>query len=372
MIKVLMIGWEFPPYAVGGLGTHCWGLTHDLHKYADISFVVPIKFKIFRPIHMKVIELNILSPKIDKKNRRCKDMYTKNFKNNIKTYAKRMEDVAVAADYDIIHCQDWMTMEAGISAKKSSGKPLIITCHSIAFDTATKPGKNRQKAEKKGFNAADKIIAVSNYTKDRIVRYYGIPKKKIEVVYNAVIQRKNKLPKKIRKKRVLYAGRLEYQKGIDYLLEAASRVLVKDNSIKFVVVGHGGREDHLKRMVKELGISKNVKFLGYVKDLNKMYRNCDLFVMPSVSEPFGITPLEAMKNGTPCIVTKQSGVSEILKSCKKFDYWDIKGMANSIYKIMTNNKIYNDMRKKSLKEVKGFTWDSAAKKTLQVYKDVLK
>ena len=368
MLKVLMIGWEFPPYYVGGLGTHCLGLAKAMQKYADLSFVVPFKFKIKKPEYMKVIELDILKPFISKRTRRCTDIYTKNFKKNMKEYETRMNDIACSSEFDIIHCQDWMTMKAGIKAKKATKKPLIITCHSIVFDTTTKPQKYRQRIEKKGFKAADRIIAVSNYTKDRIVKYYGIPKKKIDVVYNAVAQRKKKLPKKIRRGIVLYVGRLVYQKGIGYFIDAANMVLMKNKKIKFWVVGHGSKKKELKKKVKKLGIQKNVIFKGYVKDLDKAYRESDLFVMPSVSEPFGITPLEAIKNGTPVIISKQSGVAEILKSCKKVDYWDIKKLANDIYKLMSNNRLYNELRRKSLREIKDFRWDNSAKRTLSVYK----
>jgi glycosyltransferase involved in cell wall biosynthesis len=367
-MKVLMISWEYPPYLVGGLGTHCAGLTKELKNNVDLSFVVPFKFKIKKPRHMKVIEIDILKPKLKKSTNRCTGIYEKTQKRDMTEYAKCVAKIAKENNFDLIHCQDWMTLEAGIAAKEATGKPLIATCHSLAIDTAKKPKKYRLKKERIGFAAVDKIIAVSKYTKKEIIRFYKIPEKKITVVYNAISQTKKKLPKKVIKKRILYAGRLTYQKGITYFLEAASLVLVKDSDVRFIIVGHGKKKEELKTKAKELGIEHAVKFAGYVKDLNKSYRDADIFVMPSVSEPFGLTPLESIKNGTPTIISKQSGISEILKNTKKIDYWDVKKLASTINNLLSDKKAYNSLRRKSYQEIKEFTWKNVAKNTTKVYK----
>jgi len=376
MLKVLMIGWEFPPYSVGGLGTHCGGIAEPLSKLVDLTFSVPFEFKKRKPNYMKVLETQVVKPTLSKKTGRCRRLYGTtgvNKKAHYNNYAKEL--LIKNPDFDIIHSQDWMTAFAAIALKKATGKKLIVTCHSTAFDVSRSPKKKkkfRYSTEKKLFSIADRIIAVSKFTKDILMKHHGISGRKIDIVHNAVRPGKNVSAVKKRTKKVLYVGRLVYQKGINHLIDAAKIVIDKDPKIKFVVVGYGSDKKKLKKEVKELGISKNVYFAGYVKDIDKAYKDADLFVMPSVSEPFGITPLEAMKNGTPAIISHQSGISEVVKSCKKYDYWDIDKLAKLILNLMNDNESYNKVRKECLTEIKKFSWNNAAKETLKVYKKLLK
>ncbi|MEM3526501.1 MAG: glycosyltransferase family 4 protein, partial [Candidatus Jordarchaeaceae archaeon] len=279
----------------------------------------------------------------------------------------------------VIHCHDWMTFQAGIRVKKASGKPLIVHVHATEFDRA---GGSVHPIvydiERKGLHEADRIIAVSQFTKDKIVQYYGIHPDKVTVVHNAVdltytwfgdIPKINK-----RDKIVLFLGRLTLQKGPDYFVEAAKKCLEFDPNIKFIIAGTGSMEWQLIERVAELGIADKVLFAGFVTDEEReaLYQIADVYVMPSVSEPFGMTALEALKYGTPVIISKQSGVSEVLKHCLKVDFWDVNQLVDKILGVLRYKELQNTLRENGSLEVRKFDWNKSAMKCIEVYNDVLK
>ncbi len=370
-IKVLMLGWEYPPYWVGGLGIHCYYLTKALAKLpVRIYFINP------HPIHKKKGNLEIVGLNISQ---RFKEkgkivVYGRLRLKKIREFTKKVPGIIKKYDFDLIHCQDEHPIDVSIILKRITKKPLLLTIHSTAIDKSRKPKPQRFKIEKKGMECADRIIAVSNFTKRMMVNRYKINPKKILVIPNAVKQRG--LPprkKEGEKKYILYLGRVTYQKGIPYLLEAAAKVVKKDTNVIFLIAGEGDSKyrNKLAKQVKRLRLEDNIIFLGYVKDRNYYYRKAHIFVMPSVSEPFGITPLEAISNGTPAIISKQSGISEILKSCLKVDYWDVDGLAKKILFLIRDKKAYNKLRREGLKEVRNFTWEKIAEETFDLYKKMV-
>lgn len=370
-LKILMLGWEYPPYITGGLGTHCDYLTKALSKLpVKTYFVTP------HPIHKKIGNLEIVGLDISQKFKEDGKIlsYGKFKKEKVKLYTKKISEILDKYEFDIIHSQDWPPIEAAIKLKKLSKKPLIQTIHSTEFDKTKRPKKRSIALEKKGMMAANRVIAVSNFTKKIIINKYKIDSRKISVIYNAIEKKKAPPKKKIGKiKYILYLGRIKYQKGLPFLIDAVNIVLKEEKNIKILVVGKGKHKDvaKLKRKISKLGLTDKIKFLGYVKDKEYYYRKAYLFVMPSVSEPFGITPLESIHNGTPALISKQSGVSEVLKSCLKFDYWDTEDLAKKILFLIRNKKAYDKLRSDGLKELKNFTWDKIAKETVELYKKVL-
>ncbi len=373
-IKVLMFGWEFPPYVTGGLGTHCWNLTKSLSSLdTKIFFVTPHPISKDTHNFIDIVSLNI-SQRFKGKGKILS--YGKFYENKIRLYNRYSKDILDKYDFDIIHCQDRMPIKAAIAAKKISKKPLVLTVHSTEFDKTDRPRKKWIEIEKKGMQSADRIIAVSNYTKGIIVKKYGIDPKKIVAIPNGVESKKTPSKKKLGKTRnIFYLGRIAYQKGLPYLIEAAAKVLKKEKNVKFLIAG-AGKEKYKKKLekkIEELGLTKDVVFLGYVKDRNYYYKKAYLFVMPSVSEPFGITPLEAISNGTPAIISKQSGIAEVLNNCIKVDYFDTEKMAKSILMLIKDKKRYEKLRKDSIREINNFfSWDYVAKQTVDVYKSLSK
>jgi glycosyltransferase involved in cell wall biosynthesis len=270
-----------------------------------------------------------------------------------------------------------MTYRAGINAKKISHKPLVVHVHATEFDrTGGHPDQRVYNIERQGMHAADCIIAVSNFTKGLIVEHYGIPPEKVRVVHNAidledrqdVFVRKNSW-----EKIVLFLGRITVQKGPDYFLYAAKRVLEQEPDVRFVFAGSGDMESFIIEKAAELGIADRVLFTGFLQgeDIVRAYKMADLFVMPSISEPFGLTPLEAMSHGTPVIISKQSGVSEVLKHALKADFWDIDRMADMMLSVLRHDVLKKELSGNGLAELQKFSWSEAAQKCVSVYNEVL-
>jgi glycosyltransferase involved in cell wall biosynthesis len=399
-----MYGWEFPPNNVGGLGTACHGLTKGLvEKGVDVVFVLPsgediegshvrvviadkragsIKIKKIDSslaAYMTSVEYSYILKKIGKNG----SVYGTSLFAEVERYAKNSLNAVKGENFDIIHCHDWMTYLAGIDAKKFSGKPLVVHIHATEFDRTGGNGVNQAvyDIEKKGFEEADRICAVSNFTKQKVVENYGIDPGKVEVVHNAVEFNKDSFNKsftgfklKESDKIVLFLGRITLQKGPDYFLYAAKKVLEMEPNVKFIIAGTGDMEPFIIEKAAELGIAKNVLFTGFLKgeDIDKAYQMADLYVMPSVSEPFGITPLEAMRNNTPVLISKQSGVSEVINHCLKVDFWDINEMANKMLSVLNYDALQKSLIDNAIEEVKQFNWKNPAKKCLDIYNDVLK
>lgn len=283
--------------------------------------------------------------------------------------------IALQNEFDIIHAHDWMTYPAGMLAKQLTGKPLVAHLHSMEYDRSGSNINHEVAAiERAGLMMADKVVAVSHYTRNLAIREYGIPPEKIVVVYNAVSRHEvesvyNVPPRMSREKRVLFMGRVTYQKGPEYFIEAAHRVLQHIPNVRFIMAGSG---DMLRRMVErtaELRIGNRVHFTGFLKggEVDRMYAMSDLYVMPSVSEPFGITPLEAMLYDIPVLLSKQSGVSEILHNALKVDFWDVQEMANKICAVLSYPSLATELVKNCREELKNIRWENAAGHLNELY-----
>lgn len=293
---------------------------------------------------------------------------------NAERYARLCVALSRHERFDVIHAHDWMTFPAGIALAAVSGKPLVVHVHSTEFDRS---GDNIHQrvydVERRGMHAAARVVCVSNLTQSICVRRYGVEHTKTDVVYNG-IENEDVQPHagdqiESRDRIVLFLGRITMQKGPEYFIRAAKRVLEKVPDAKFVVAGSG---DMAVRMIEEaahLGIGHRVLFTGFLrgKDVDRVFRMADVYVMPSVSEPFGIAPLEAMRNDVPVIISKQSGVSEVLTHALKVDFWDIDEMANKVVAVLRHPPLGQTLREHGTFELRRLTWDGAAQKCVQVY-----
>lgn len=427
-MKVLMFGWEFPPHISGGLGTACYGLTKGLSSFGiDIDFVIPkahggedntfltltsandTDFEVTQSdinsyesnFHFLSTYVNIrpyMHPSLSEDENLLKNYstlesqrkirlekgalnltgeYTENLLDEVNKYAFIASNIAKTRDYDIIHAHDWMAYPAGIAAKKVSGKPLIVHVHATESDRS---GENVYQAvydiERMGMHAADKIIAVSNLTKNVIVNRYGIDPAKVDVVYNAAdISQDNQffVEKKVKEKIVTFLGRVTFQKGPEYFIEAAKQVLDCCDDIRFVMAGSGDMLPKMINRVASLKIADKFNFAGFLKnkDVYQLLNQSDLFVMPSISEPFGIVPLEAMSSKVPIIISKQSGVAEILKFAIKVNFWDINALADAIYGITHYKPLTQMFKEHGVSEVKALKWENSALNIIRVYKKIL-
>ena len=408
-MKVLMFGWEFAPVYSGGLGVACAGLTKGLvNNGAKITFVIPKKVnnpdchvnlvsaaemmenvKTFKKININSPltpymtcqsyskEYSSISSKKSKKGEYSDNLYGKNLFDEVHRYAETAKEIAEQEQFEVIHAHDWMTFKAGINAKKKSKKPLIVHVHATEFDRTGGNGVNQQvyDIEREGMHHADKVITVSNFTKNMAVKHYGINPDKIEVVHNAIdledyYVESPKLSDK--DKIVLFLGRITLQKGPDYFVQMAKKVSEAIPEAKFIVAGSGDMEMKMIMQAAEAGIGDKMLFAGFLRgdDIIKAYRMADVYVMPSVSEPFGLTPLEAIKNGTPTIISKQSGVSEILENTIKIDFWDIDKMSNMVAGILKYPLARQEMSEQGLREVRKINWDASARKVMDIYNKV--
>jgi glycogen(starch) synthase len=370
-MRIAMLGWEYPPFKVGGLGTHCYGLTRSLaDKNVEIDFYMPrVKD---RPVsdkkNLRIIEVGdaVLFPYDRPDSKELSgQFYDKVYKYNELLFK------CVNGKYDLIHCHDWLTMKAAVRLKEKLGCPLVVTVHSTEYDRAgwLYPNQWFIDIEREGMEKADRIIAVSNFTKKVIVEKYGINPDKVEVIYNAV----DPIGEGEKKNLVLFLGRLTLQKGPEFFLKTAKKVLEHEDT-RFVIAGSGDMLPRLINQAIELGIANKVIFTCSLSDeeVRHIYKIASIYVMPSVSEPFGITALEACSAGTPTIVSKSSGVSEVFKNCFKVDFWDTDEMANKIISLLRYDPLRTTMSKYSLKEINLFTWDRVADKTLEVYGKIMR
>ncbi|MBI2580912.1 glycosyltransferase family 4 protein [Candidatus Woesearchaeota archaeon] len=408
-MKVLMFGWEFPPMNTGGLGTACYGLTKGLSQNGvSITLVLPqAAADTGRFGFLKIRNANISNVKVKPvksamvaymspsdyeqymlKMKGRKSIYGQNLFEEVERFARQAAIIAKeelgekGEGFDIIHAHDWMTYKAGMAAKRVSGKPLVVHVHATEFDRTGGLGANEYVygIEKEGMEKADAVIAVSGYTRQKIMENYGIPESKIRVVHNAID--KDDIPwigsldhgkSSGSTKTVLYLGRITLQKGPDYFVAAAKKALEADPNIRFIIAGSGDMEPRIIEKAAELGIGHNVLFAGFLRDeeIHKAYRMADLYVMPSVSEPFGITPLEAVMNQTPVIISKQSGVKEVLKHCLQVDFWDIDQMANKMVAALKYGEMHSELQRNSYEEVSKLSWSKSAQGCIEVYSNVI-
>ena len=385
-----MFGWEFPPHIAGGLGTACYGMTRGLARNGvEVVFVMPRAYgdedqRFVRVVNASDVEtigtrdhefseellekvsfihidsnmLPYISPEEyaayhdefvrSGRTHEWTDVWKQRYTFSGKYGANLMEEVAryamvaaqVAKDlegqFDVIHAHDWLTYFAGIAAKRVSGKPLVVHMHATEFDRSGENINRRVYAiEKAGMQAADRVIAVSELTRRIVIGKYGIPADKVVTVHNAVRfgESEEAAPERaVKDKVVTFLGRITYQKGPDYFVEAAAKVLQRVSDVRFVMAGSGDLMNHVVRRVAQLGIADRFHFTGFLKggEVQRMFRLSDVYVMPSVSEPFGISPLEAMRSGVPVIISRQSGVAEVLDYAIKVNYWDVDALADAI------------------------------------------
>lgn len=431
-MKVFMLGWEFPPFISGGLGTACYGLTKAMDKLGiEITFVLPKVVEESFTSHVKVLnpdsmvgssdyyeveneelvktKLRIINSALQPYS--TSEEYEKqiselirnkqvNIENNfssagesvggvdysgdmyseIHRYAAICANLARQEDYDVIHAHDWMTYPAGMLVAAASGRPLVVHVHSTEFDRSGEH-VNQQiyDIERAGMHRAAKIIAVSHFTKKIVVERYGIAADKVEVVHNGVecSNDNNQLDAdpNIEKdeKVVLFLGRITMQKGPEYFLYAAKKVLEVMDDVKFVMAGSGDLMHKAIELAAELDIGSKVLFTGFLRGdaVHRIYKMADLFVMPSVSEPFGIVPLEALENDVPVMISKQSGVSEVLTHALKVDFWDVDEMANKIIAVLQYPPLGITLRNYGNYEVRKLRWKDSAVRCSRVYESVL-
>ena len=414
-----MFGWEFPPHILGGLGTASYGLTKGMFNNGDmdITFVIPKPWGdeekgfahivganctpvAWRDVSRDYVESRIgkvMSPDLyfalrdhiyaDFNYMRLNDLgciefsgrYPDNLVDEINNYSIVAGVIARTIPCDIIHSHDWLTYPAGIHAKNVTGKPLVLHVHATDFDRSRgNVNPTVFGIEKDGFNNADHIITVSNLTRRTVIDKYGVDPAKVTTVHNAVIPLSDELlsiPRREHKKDkvITFLGRITMQKGPEYFVEAAAKVLSKNRNVRFVMAGGGDMEHDIIRLAAKRGIADRFHFTGFLrgKEVYEMLADSDVYVMPSVSEPFGISPLEAMEMGTPSIISKQSGCAEILHNVIKTDYWDIDAMADAMHALVSYPALHNTLRDRGIEEIHGITWEKAGKKVIDIYKKVL-
>ena len=305
--------------------------------------------------------------------------YPDNILEEINNYSIVAGVIARTVPCDIIHSHDWLTYPAGIHAKNITGKPLVIHVHATDFDRSRgNVNPTVFGIEKDGMTYADHIITVSDLTRRTVIEKYGIDPAKVTTVHNAVIPLSEELlnlPRRTGGDRVVtFLGRITMQKGPEYFVEAAAKVLRKDRGVRFVMAGSGDMMDDMIRLAAKRGISDRFHFTGFLKgrQVYEMLLDSDVYIMPSVSEPFGISPLEAMQMGVPSIISKQSGCAEILNNVIKTDYWDIDAMADAIHGILSYPALYQQLRHDGIEELKGITWEKAGAKVIDIYKSLIR
>lgn len=421
-MRILMFGWEFPPHISGGLGTACFGLTRGLaHHDVNVLFVVPkawgdenqesvrlinasdvtidIREETYKEFwdHISYLEIgsNLVPYASPEEFERLLEATTKkdvsgyqslysdkyefsgkygtNLLEEVERYALVSSSIANSYDYDVIHAHDWLTYRAGVAAKKISGKPLVVHMHATEFDRS---GENINQIvydiERYGMQNADLVIAVSNLTRNVVIDRYGIPPEKVVTVHNAVEPSSKghiEAHRGVNEKVVTFLGRITFQKGPEYFVEAARRVLERDENVRFVMAGSGDLLNKMIRRVAALRIADRFHFTGFLRgeNVDRMFALSDVYVMPSVSEPFGISPLEAMRTNVPVVISKQSGVAEVLKYALKVDFWDIEALADAIYGLLHYDALSEMFKKHGKEEVDNMKWDNAALNVKHAY-----
>jgi glycogen(starch) synthase len=393
-MKVLMLGWELPPHNSGGLGIACYQLCKALAKKdLDIEFILPyqadhgINFMNITPAKpqgvSEVVRAGIAydSYKYIKEDGSVEWV---NIYEQQRLYEEAVANIVAEKEFDILHAHDWLTFKAALRVKRIKNCPVILHVHSIESDRAgNNPGNPLvREIEEMSLHMADRVIAVSRHTKNAIVREYGVPADKIEVVHNSIepgdlspLDDSNayqylEMMKSLGYRVVVNIGRLTIQKGLPNLLSAAKAVIDRSPRTLFLIVGSGEQYYELIEQAAGLGIGDKVLFTDFQRGKNwrDAYSIGDLFVMPSVSEPFGLTPLEAIGYGTPALVSKQSGVSEVLKNCLKVDFWDINEMANQISAVVQSDALRDELLANSLQEYNQLSWDMASEKVESLYR----
>ncbi|MHC4645615.1 MAG: glycosyltransferase family 4 protein [Planctomycetota bacterium] len=424
-MRVFMLGWEFPPFISGGLGTACYGLTKAMSLLGiDVTFVLPrmvesqyathvnlltpdsrrcaarVEFSELKNVALRTIESplqpystpELYQQQIEELIRQKQHIqgerpefvgsmdYSRDMYTEVHRYAGVAAELASHEQFDVVHAHDWMTYPAGAAVAAVSGKPLVVHVHSTEFDRSGEHvNQTIYDIERMGMHAAQKVVTVSHFTRNIIISRYGVSSEKVEVVHNGVerhgadhwslaevgIERNERI--------VLFLGRITMQKGPEYFLHAAKKVLDVMDNVKFVMAGSGDLMHRAVEMAAELGIGQKVLFTGFLRgdNVQKIYKMADLFVMPSVSEPFGIVPLEALNHSVPVIISKQSGVSEVLRHALKVDFWDVNEIANKIVAVLKYRPLEMTLRNYGNFEVRKLNWKESAQKCAKIYEELL-
>lgn len=428
-MRVLMFGWEFPPHIAGGLGTACKGIVEGLaHNGVESLFVMPSASgdedqSCTRIINASDVAVSAASVTVDeflnkvkfiqvdsnmvpyvdpdeyfeaiermKKESRTETFigfgqkfrfsgkYGANLLEEVSRYAQVGGTVAMQYEgqFDVIHAHDWLTYLAGIAAKKLTGKPLVVHVHATSFDRGTDDMVDSRvyAIEKRGMEAADRVITVSDLTRNIVINKYGIDPSKVVTVHNAVDfsgREEINVERGVREKVVTFLGRITYQKGPEYFIDAAAKVLKRTKNVRFVMAGSGDMMTRAITHVAKQGISDRFHFTGFLRgaEVQKMFALSDVYIMPSVSEPFGISPLEAMRSNVPSIISKQSGAAEVLKYALKVDFWDVDALADDIYAMVMYPALSDFASRNGYDEVNGLKWNEAAAKMKKVYESLI-
>lgn len=428
-MRVLMFGWEFPPHIAGGLGTACKGIVEGLaHNGVETLFVMPsasgdedqscttilnasdvaVEFpsetvdEFLNKVKFINVDSNIVPyvdpdeyfQAIEKMKEEHKTTTTigfgQKFKFSGKYGANLLEEVSRYAqvggtiaqqhvdEFDVIHAHDWLCYLAGIAAKELTGKPLVVHVHATSFDRGTDDMVDTRvfAIEKRGMEAADKVVAVSELTRNIVINKYGINPDKVVAVHNAVdfSGRENlEVERGVKEKVVTFLGRITFQKGPEYFIDAAAKVLKRTDNVRFVMAGSGDMMNRAIHHAAKLGIMDRFHFTGFLRgtDVQKMFALSDVYIMPSVSEPFGISPLEAMRSNVPSVISFQSGAAEILTYAFKVNFWDVDAMADDIYALVNYPALQKFAAEKGLDEVNALKWDGATAKLKKIYESLI-
>ena len=417
-MRILMLGWEFPPFITGGLGTACYGLTQAMERLnTDILFLLPISTdgcapsseradaggtavsgsenaEAARHLMLQRVPSDVPDPYYGGTAHQSK--YAREYRSlrllgtgavggydgdlvaRVWDYASRCASLVQDESFDVIHAHDWVTFPAGIVIAAQSGKPLIVHVHATEFDRSGRsPNPAVFEIERQGIQAAAAVIAVSQLTKRIVVQRYGVPDGKVRVVYNGVIPKAPLPAKSVEpgdEKIVLFLGRITMQKGPEYFVDAAAAVLERMKNVKFIIAGWGDMAPRVVEKVAAMGLGNKVFFTGFLvgAQVQNAFRMADVYVMPSVSEPFGLTALEAIQQGTPVILSRTTGVGEVIaRGALKVDFWDVNELANKIVAVLERRELSDELRRNGSSEIRGLTWDAAAEACVQMYKEVL-
>jgi glycogen(starch) synthase len=427
-VRVLMLGWEFPPFISGGLGTACHGLTRAMmRRDMEILFVLPrameegvralparlsagsavptydggslefltVPSTVTSPYGRAMPQPTALSGGRPAELPHCVALaspalrvvgtgaaggYEGDLIGRIDEYAARCAEITRDETFDVIHAHDWVTFPAGLAIAARSGKPLVVHVHSTEFDrSGERVNQPVYEIERRGMHGAQAIIAVSERTKQMIVERYGVPAEKVRVIYNGIEPAGSKTrpgkpapaaPGSNGEKTVLFLGRITMQKGPEFFVRAAERVLSKRNHVRFIMAGWGDLGPRTVEQVAAMGLGARVRFTGFLRgeEVHRAYRASDVYVMPSVSEPFGLTALEAIQHGVPVVLSKTSGVAEVLhRGALLVDFWDVDRMADRILSLLNHPELSEAVLRDGAVEVRRLTWDETARKCVAVY-----
>ncbi len=404
-MKVLMLGWEYPPHISGGLGTACYGLNQGLAQNdVEIAFVLPrvhgdeadgaerllgceqVDLEAHPPTVSVIGVDSVLTPYLTEAEyqARCADVprFTGNYGHDlmaeVSRYARAVARISADESCDVVHGHDWMTFPAAAAAARIAHKPLVLHVHSCEHDRAGDNADTRiTEIEQQGLDAADRVICVSRYTAEQLQTHYRTDAAKLCVVHNAppdgTTVRRGEEPVRIEEPIVLFLGRVTFQKGPEYFLEAAARVVREEPRVKFVVAGSGDLLPGMIERAAELGLARSVHFTGFLRgeDVERMYEEASVYVLPSVSEPFGITPLEAMARDVPVIVSRQSGVSEVVENALKVDFWNVEELANKILAVLRRPALGRQLAEGGRAELRELSWERQAALIRSIYEELV-